>query len=403
MKLKSQVVDLLFQLQRLGFQTFNSISNFLIPLLLYKLSINEIGLENFGSIIFIISTSNFAWLFIDFNQTTTGIIDLKRKKQEVVINSIYTTRLAVFIFFMPFFLIIFQEKILYSFLIYITNFFKSINPNMLLIFKKKEKYLALVSIFPRAIIFSILYLKGSVDIIDLILYFVLSEGVISIYLNINNGIRAKNIFFSQEIIKSQIRRNFKSGTANFFTVIYYYVPVFLLKYFFDSKVVGIYSILEKIFKGISNLTSPINHILLSKNIFKTSLFKGFKNRLNLIFLSLLILLLIFFGVFQNEILSIITSDLILEYISQWTFLSTLFIPLIIYFSRLLLVNFYLSNQYDNKLLKIYFRTLILSIISFPPLIYFEGVFGAILGLIFTEVFCFANLFFIANKLKISSC
>lgn len=367
-------------IKRYSFQSITSITNLALPLFIYSLVIGVEGDVVFGDFIFKVFVVNLLWILIDVNQSVTGIIDLK-ERGNIIISHIIFSRLFLSILIFPIYLLFFSDSILDSSLIYIVVIGKSININFYYIFLKKEKEFSFINLVTRLGLSSILYLLMGVNLLSFAIYIGAAEIIISIlllyYLKVN--------FFlvKFEIIFQQLKRNLNSGLFTLLSSCYSFVPIIFLK-FYSPLYMADFSIIEKIFRGFSNISAPINNILLVE--------KSNKNKLSLnkiyffIFLFFSLVILIVFS------LSDIIYPLLFKTLETVTINSlnlSLLIPIIVFVSRFLVINVILDHQKDHLLPTSYILTFIISIIiNYILLVQFElALIGSILSIICTEIIC----------------
>lgn len=367
-------------IKRYSFQSITSITNLALPLFIYSLVIGVEGDVVFGDFIFKVFVVNLLWILIDVNQSVTGIIDLK-ERGNIIISHIIFSRLFLSILIFPIYLLFFSDSILDSSLIYIVVIGKSININFYYIFLKKEKEFSFINLVTRLGLSSILYLLMGVNLLSFAIYIGAAEIIISILLL--HYLKVNFFLVKFEIIFQQLKRNLNSGLFTLLSSCYSFVPIIFLK-FYSPLYMADFSIIEKIFRGLSNISAPINNILLVE--------KSNKNKLSLnkiyffIFLFFSLVILIVFS------LSDIIYPLLFKTLETVTINSlnlSLLIPIIVFVSRFLVINVILDHQKDHLLPTSYILTFIISIIiNYILLVQFElALIGSILSIICTEIIC----------------
>ena len=166
-------------------------------------------------------------------------------------------------------------------------------------------------------------------------------------------------------------------------------PPIYLKIFLGFEIIGIYGAIEKVYKGFCNLSAPFNLILLGERKFK-SLFNFFQQKQVKIFFSLFVFSLIILGFFAEYFMIYLLPEVNYK-TYQFSFLFSLLIPIIVFFSRILVINFYVKNSLEKMLLPIYLRVFLISIPIIPSLIYLFGLTGCIIGILIIEIFCLFKL------------
>lgn len=367
-------------IKRYSFQSITSITNLTLPLFIYSLVIGVEGDVVFGDFIFKVFVVNLLWILIDVNQSVTGIIDLK-EKGNIIISHIIFSRLFLSILIFPIYLLFFSDSILDSSLIYIVVIGKSININFYYIFLKKEKEFSFINLVTRLGLSLILYLLMGVNLLSFAIYIGAAEIIISILLI--HYLKVNFFLVKFEIIFQQLKRNLNSGLFTLLSSCYSFVPIIFLK-FYSPLSIADFSIIEKIYRGLSNISAPINNILLVE--------KSNKNKLSLnkiyffIFLFFSLVILIVFS------LSDIIYPLLFKTLETVTINSlnlSLLIPIIVFVSRFLVINVILDHQKDHLLPTSYILTFIISIIiNYILLVQFElALIGSILSIICTEIIC----------------
>lgn len=367
-------------IKRFFFQSITSVMNLTLPLLIYTFVIGVVGDVVFGDFIFKVFVVNLLWILIDVNQSVTGIIDLKNKG-DIIISHIIFSRLFLSILIFPIFLLFFFDSILETSLIYLIIIGKSININFYYIFLKKEKELSFINLLSRLALSLIFYLLIGVNLLSFALYIGASEIIISILLI--RSLKIKIFFVKFNIIFQQLKRNLNSGLSTFLSSCYSFVPIIFLK-FYSPVSIADFSIVEKVFRGLCNISAPINNILLVENSDKNK-FSLKKLYFSLFFLFSFVLLIVF--ILSDMIYPLLFKTLRNDSVDALNL--SLLIPLIVFVSRFLVTNVILDHQKDNLLPITYMITFIISIIvNYAFLVELElALKGAILSIICTEIIC----------------
>ncbi|MDG2492303.1 MAG: hypothetical protein P8M60_06040 [Flavobacteriaceae bacterium] len=354
--------------------------NLTLPLFIYTLVIRVTGDIDFGNFIFKVFVVNLLWVLIDFNQSVTGIIDLK-KKGELIISYIIFSRLFTSIIIFPFFLLFFFDSIIETLLVYLIILGKSFNVNFYYIFLKKEKELSFINLLSRLGLALIIYLLMGINLLSFAVYIGVAEIIISALLLRNLKI---NIFIVEiKIIFQQLKRNLNSGSSTFLSSCYSFVPIIFLKFYSPISIAD-FSIVEKVFRGLSNISAPINNILLVENSNGKTL--SIKKLYFLIFLLFSFTLLVVFKL-SDIIYPLLFNTLKAD--SVYSLNLSLLIPLIVFVSRFLVINVILDQQKDKILPLSYMLTLIISvIINYFLVVGLDlALLGSILSIICTEIIC----------------
>ena len=383
-------------IERFIYYSISSALNLFVPLYLYSLIIESIGESNFGEFIFMVFVANLLWVVIDLNQSITGTIDLKTKDSRGVIKKVISLRFIISFLFLPLYLFYFSDFPLLSILIYSSLIARAFNITFFFIFKNKEKQIAVVNLIVKA-----------VSLTALLYFFTVNEKTYATFLVVNE-VAVSLIFLAYgpkwetvdilgfKPIKHQFKRTLSSGVTNIVSAGYSFVPVFTIQAILGPKYLAMFAVLEKIFRGVSNLSAPINQILLtsSKNKSKKNHFfpKSFWT-----FFAMLVTLTALILILKNQILFFFDFSNDIEIYTPFTI--SLLIPIIVFFSRYFFINVILLNNKDSLLPRAYFITLFSSIILNILLVYAFNLqlLGVILAIVLTELTCCLILLRISLK------
>jgi O-antigen/teichoic acid export membrane protein len=166
------------------------------------------------------------------------------------------------------------------------------------------------------------------------------------------------------------------------------LPIYL-KFFMGFEMVGVYGAIEKVYRGFCNISAPFNLILLNENDFK-SIGNFFEIKQVRLFFVLFILSLFFVGIFSKNIMMFLISDVNFD-TYKFSFLMSLLIPIIVFFSRIFVINFYVKNSLENNLFPIYLSVFLISIPLNIFFIYFFGLIGCIFAAVIIEIYCLYKL------------
>ena len=370
--------------KRYFFQSITSILNLILPLFVYTLVIGVTGEVVFGDFIFKVFVVNLLWVLIDVNQSVTGVIDLK-KKGNVIISHVISSRLFLSILIFPIYLLFFTDSILHASMVYLIVIGKSLNINFYYIFLKKEKEFSYINIVSKLGLLLIIYFFMGVNLFSFAIYVGVVEIIISILLIRHIKLNIFPLNFNS--IFKQLKRNLNSGSITFLSSCYSFTPIILLKLYSPTSISD-YSILEKVFRGLSNISAPINNILLVEKSNKHNL--SISKIYFFIFLFFSLLLLMFYFI-SDEIYPLIFKTL--EAGSIYALNLSLLIPLIVFVTRFVVINIILDNQKDDLLPFSYIITFIFSVvINYILLVEFDlALIGSIFSIICTEIFCLLML------------
>ena len=251
--------------ERFIYYSISSALNLFVPLYLYSLIIESTGESNFGEFIFMVFVANLIWVVIDLNQSITATIDIKTHDPKGVIKKVISLRFIASFLFLPLFLFFFSELPLLSILIYSSLIARVFNISFFLIYKNKEKHIAVVNLIVKA-----------VSLTALLYFFTVNEKTYATFL-VFNEIAVSLIFLAYgpkwetvdilglKPIKHQFKRTVSSGLTNIVSAGYSFVPVFTIQALLGPKYLAMFAVIEKIFRGVSNLSAPINQILLTSS------------------------------------------------------------------------------------------------------------------------------------------
>jgi hypothetical protein len=157
-----------------------------------------------------------------------------------------------------------------------------------------------------------------------------------------------------------------------------------------------FAVLEKIFRGVSNLSAPINQILLTSSKKKSKKNQFFPKSF-WTFFAMLVTLNALILILKNQILFFFDFSNDIEIYTPFTI--SLLIPIIVFFSRYFFINVILLNNKDSLLPRAYFITMFSSIILNILLVYAFNLqlLGVILAIVLTELTCCLILLRISLK------
>ncbi len=263
--------------------------NILLPLVTLPYLLRVVGAANYGVYSFIFVLIQYLLLITSygFNYSATKQISLNRNNQGVVnkvFNSVFACRfilllLGLIIFFLlsPILLRSKDEKSMFIMGLGIV-IGDILNPVWLFQGTEKMRYMTIVNLFSK-LVFTILifvFIREASDYLEIILFNSLGSilsGVLSIFIA-RHQFKIHFQLPTWEEIKIQFREGFTLFCSTIGINLYDNSNIFILKFFVDDSLIGIYSAAEKIIKGLKLLGSPISQALFPH------LGNNFKNKTN---------------------------------------------------------------------------------------------------------------------------
>lgn len=356
------------------------VADFILPLIALPYIISVIGVDKFGLIAFVTSVVTYFLNITQYGFSLSAVRDLSinqnnPKKTEDIFNSVFTTKLYLFIF--SFFVIIllifsvssFYENQLLYFLATGLILGDVLFPKWFFQGIEQMRYITIINTLVKLVyVFLIfVFVKEKSDYI-LVLFFqsitAVIAGFYSLYI----------IFYKHKIkiriasfinVKQQFNYSFSSCVTLITPTLYSNTSIFLLGIFTSSTVVGYFSGAIR----ITNAFSSLNTIL-------TRTFYPFVNKTKNSIKKINMLILIF-GLFTT-IFMFISASFTVENILGNTMINSIPLVMILSLSPLLLsirtvygINYLLANKLDN----LYMRIAL-----------FSSIFGLIIGLILIPIF-----------------
>jgi O-antigen/teichoic acid export membrane protein len=362
--------------------------NILIPIFLLPIVIGKTGLEEFGRVIFYQGLIGVA-LIISENGLNTIILSEIRENNasSIVFHTIFVKLvLSVLIFVSLVFFIPIPDVSLFLFL-YFSVLGQALNVSYLYVFKRKEMHytLCLLTLKCTALVLFICRYEEGVLIYGLFLG--LTDFLIGFVSLVFSG-TFKHIISTKingVILKNLALRGMNLSKINLLTAGYSLAVPIYIKFFMGLEIVGIYGAIEKVYRGFCNISAPFNLILLGESRLD-SVRDFFKMSQVRIFFGLFILTLITTGLFGEKIMYYLLNNL--EYDKcRSAFLLSLLIPVVVFFSRMFVINFYVKRSLEQLLVPIYTRVFLVSIPINFFCIGFTGLTGSIIAVVLVEVFC----------------
>lgn len=376
--------------------------NFLFPLILIPFYIQVFGITNYGLIAISFSLINYISVINDYSWNALGPIKIGKLNSDFNAISQYISTVinTKFILTIPTFLLLFLLSHLYEDISSNPVFFLSLfamlfsrtqNAHWIFIGLNKVRiYFIINSIFKISCLLTILLFVKNKDSFQT-LFFILGffDCLIFItayiYLFVKENFKYKKTSFKD--ISSELQTGFKMFLTNLTVCSILNSGTLILGVFFNSKVVGIYSVSEKVimlgkhaigvlFQGVFPKICTVGIASISE--LNRNLRQIFKYYVLLFTAGTLFLI-----IFSEQIISVLSSSHILESSRYLILLSP--IPLIASLNQSAYMSL-LMHEKKNIYFTGYFLGLILNISLAFLLSYFFQVEGMITALILTELF-----------------
>lgn len=389
--------------------------NFLFPLILIPFYIHVFGITNYGLIAISFSLINYISVINDYSWSALGPIKIGKLNSDVNAISKYISTVinTKFLLTIPTFLLLFLMAHLYKDISSNSLFFLSLfamlfsrtqNAHWIFIGLNKVKiYFIINSIFKISCLLTILFCVKSKDSFQ-ILFFILGFFDCVIFITAYIYLFAKENFTysltSFQEIYEELQYGFKMFLTNLTICSILNSGTLILGAFFNSKIVGIYSVAEKVimlgkhaigvlFQGVFPKICTVGARSISE--LNKNLRQIFKYYI-LVFAAGTLFLI----VFSEQIISVLSSSHILESSRYLILLSP--IPFIASLNQSAYMSL-LMHEKKNIYFTGYFLGLLINISLSFLLSYFFNVEGMIAALILTELFItlFLNYKVLRNK------
>ncbi|MDP5198410.1 oligosaccharide flippase family protein [Flavobacterium sp. DG2-3] len=389
--------------------------NFLFPLILIPFYIHVFGITNYGLIAISFSLINYISVINDYSWSALGPIKIGKLNSDVNAISKYISTVinTKFLLTIPTFLLLFLLAHLYKDISSNSLFFLSLfamlfsrtqNAHWIFIGLNKVKiYFIINSIFKISCLLTILFCVKSKDSFQ-ILFFILGFFDCVIFFTAYIYLFAKENFTysltSFQEIYEELQYGFKMFLTNLTICSILNSGTLILGAFFNSKIVGIYSVAEKVimlgkhaigvlFQGVFPKICTVGARSISE--LNKNLRQIFKYYI-LVFAAGTLFLI----VFSEQIISVLSSSHILESSRYLILLSP--IPFIASLNQSAYMSL-LMHEKKNIYFTGYFWGLLINISLSFLLSYFFKIEGMIAALILTELFItlFLNYKVLRNK------
>lgn len=263
-----------------------------IPLL-----INKIGVDSFGVFSVYLSIATMINLTVDFGVSISGVksvVALNGKNIKNYILSVFIVRLVIFIFlFSLFFLYVsLIENDLYAIFFMFFSFSAVFQVNYFFKAIQKMWVITVITFTYRFTSFLLIFFVENLDLYSAALYFCLPYFIVSIFslfyalLSLN----VESIELKLESIVKVFLGSYHMFIAVFGSTLYRNLTIPLLALFLSTEVVGVFSAIEKVLKGIQGIINSLAESLFPIVCGSDVLKNRYKTILILTFLFTLILM-----------------------------------------------------------------------------------------------------------------
>lgn len=249
------------------------IFNYIFPLITFPYLVKTIGIEYYGLNTFANTIVGYFELILEFGFEVIGTRDIslhqsEKKKLDDIFSSIFYLRIVIFVFlFVIFLLLIFSfNKLRDFFLFYILTFIRIIGQIMFPVwfFQGIERmgYITIINFMTRVLflISIFIFIKNKNDYVfvtvfnslGIIVTSLISFFIILFYFDVK--IKRPNFV----LIKNYFHEGKSILLSKTFVMLYNNMNIFLLGFFTNNKIVGIYSVAEKIVALVGTLFVPAN-------------------------------------------------------------------------------------------------------------------------------------------------
>lgn len=376
--------------------------NFLFPLILIPFYIHVFGITNYGLIAISLSLINYISVINDYSWNALGPIKIGKLNSDFTAISKYISTVinTKFVLTIPSFVLLFLLAQLYTEISHNSLFFLSL---FLMLFSRTQSahwifiglnkvnvYCIINSIFKISCLLTILFCVKSKDSFQ-ILFFILGlfDSLIFIVSYIYLFLK-ENFIYSKTSFKDislELKSGFKMFLTNLTVCSILNSGTLILGVFFDSKIVGIYSVAEKVimlgkhcigvlFQGVFPKICTIGTASLSE--LNKNLRQIFRYYFFVFSFGTIVLI-----VFSEQIIAVLSSAYVSESSRYLILLSP--IPLIASLNQSAYMSL-LMHEKKNIYFSGYFIGLIINISLSFLLSFFFKVEGMIAALILTELF-----------------
>lgn len=380
-----------------GLSFFQMISS-LLSLIVLPLLANNLGIQAFGSLMFLLLLNNYFNWIVQWGFYTGGTRSISIYRKNIldlsnIFSEIYSSQLfLIFMILAPYILtvIYFTQYDFFSTSSYFTIslFFISFNLIPIWFFNGLERinFGVIIQIYPKIIVTlaAVFFIKDATDIDK---YFIASLiGILISLIHVYYEFLKIKITFNFKNPIPQIKKNFKLFVSSSSLSISYNSIPFFIGIFVSKEAVAIYTVAEKLKSFLLLLINPIYQAIFPRMCFiYQNNRKNFLSSLKKIFLVLLAIniFLVLFSIFNVEML--INLFFNQDYNKS--------INIFIYFLPSIFLNFFNSFIYyfvlipmgfDHKLFVINILSFLLTTVISSFLIFNFSIKGAVLSVIISE-------------------
>ncbi len=370
-----------------------NVLNILLPILIIPIVVNLSGIEEFGRVIFFQGILGLSLIFSENALNTITLADLNNENKSVLVSHTILSKLFLSSLILIFSLVFIPKEDVLLFLA--LNLFaigQALNISFLYIYLKKEIIYSIIQLCIKVTAFLIFYISFKGNILYYALFIGLTELIIGFSTIIFSGkfreIISQKLKF--RMIKDLWKRGFQITKITLLSAGYTNMVSIIIKFFYSYEVVGVYGAIEKIYRGLSNISAPFSLLLLGEGKFKTvsDLLKLKEVKQFLVLFFIVIINLFFLG---EILLTYMLPNLTFKEYSL-AYKISLLIPFIVLFSRIYMVNFFIKNNLEKHLFPLYLSLFVIAMPTLFLLIYvLGGVIGAVIGVFIIELICLFKL------------
>lgn len=383
------------------FLGLSSIFSLIVPLIIIPYLIKIVGLSGYGLSVVAFSVMYFLSLIIDFGYVVSGVNMLSKssskvEKGKIIVYAIYTKAVLFLVLLICFILsVVFvpylrEHYILYSYSFLIT-FSSVFNLNWILQGLQKIKILSIVSVLSKTIylIGILLFVNEKSDYVLINLIFalgILVSGIFSFYI-IKKEIPLPLIPYNLRKFSEEIRASGYYFVSNISIYLSSSVYPVILNFFVSSEMIGVFSIVEKIYNLLRAIFSIYLNLMLPRvsSFVESSISKGTSQ------LKKTYIFIIVFVLLEIIVAWVFKYDIVLFFTKEFVPLTTSLLEVSLVGVLIVILNcpFYLMLlALDEK--KVVMKTTIIGgftgLILCSVLSLYFGISGAIYSMIATELF-----------------
>lgn len=389
--------------------------NVILPLLTIPYLIKTVGLENFGLLSFVFSFTIFFQIIVEYGFNTVSTRDISihhenHSKVTDIYNSVLSSKIILLLVsFLFYILLVFSiPKLKANYTLYLLQFGcvigQAIFPIWFFQGIQKMKYITYLNVIFKSIftICIFIFVKSELDIWKVPMFNALGF--------IFSGISALLILYYKFNIRfrfcklNRIINQYKNGLYLFLSELQMALIVnantLILGFFAGDTAVGIYSTAEKIIRAIGNLQAPVLNALfpyISKNMStqpKPTIQKLLTFKRILIPILLVCTITVF--IFAEKLFSIVFNAFSSE--SVLVFRILILFPLLSFLDQFYGKLILLTHNLENKFLKVFYYTSILSLILNTILTYFFSFKGTAIANLIVQLFVFIGMYLYAKPI-----